>query len=253
MAGAGALRMLTFAPTIDSETARLTCRWYGVDYVEEDHLFGWVSLLSLVKGGNGALPLLYGGRRAINGSRQVIAHFDPVAPPERRLIPNGLESVAVDADWSAYNVRLGHEIAVLAYFHLLPMTNLMVPVFAGPVPPGEARLTPKVYPVLRQLFTTLLQLRPERAQAAERRIIDVFAATDRRLADGRRFLRGERLTAGDLAFAGAAAPLLQPPGNGAQMPEVDAMPPALRQTIDHLRMHRTAGYVESVYDAVLGT
>ncbi len=45
------LRLLTFAPMIDSELARLLLSHYRVLYVEEDHLFGWVSLLTLLRGG----------------------------------------------------------------------------------------------------------------------------------------------------------------------------------------------------------
>ena len=243
------LRMLTFAPTIDSETARLALRWYGVSFVEEDHLFGWVSLLTLRHGGYGVLPLVYDDRLSLNGSRRLIAHFDPLARHARRLIPDDLATEA-DADWAAYNVALGHEVAVFAYFHLLAAPELMIPVFAEPVPPGEARLTPKVYPALRWLFTTLLQLKPERAQVAATRIRDIFAATDRRLGNGRRFLQGDRLTLGDVAFAGAAAPLLQPPGFGARLPDIATMPVVLRETVAELRRHATADYVDRVYGAM---
>ena len=240
-------RMLTFAPTLDSETARIACRWYGVAYVEEDHLFGWSSLLGLAKGGKGANPLLYGNGQRLNGSHGIVARFDPEAIPNRRLLGEGPDAVGIAADWQAYNVRLGREVAVFAYHHLLPESALMIPILAAPLPPREARLVPRVYPALRWLLTTLLSLNADRAHVAMARIGDVFAATDRRLADSRCFLCGPRLSASDLAFAGAAAPLLQPDGFGTWMPEVNAMPPVLRETIRDLRRRPTARYLDRVY------
>jgi len=240
-------RLLTFAPMIDSETTRLVCRWYRIAHVEEDHLFGWVSLLTLLHGGYGRVPLLYGQGDGFSGPRPVVDRFDPLAPPDRRLLLPGAQTAGVEADWGAYNGQLAVDVAVFAYFHLLAERDLMTPIFQAPVPPTEARLTPTVYPALRWLLTTLLQLKPARADAAAARIRTLFAAIDRRLGDGRRFLCGDRLTLGDIGFAGATAPLLQPAGYGATMPPVDALPTPVRDMVEALRAHPTARYVERVY------
>jgi glutathione S-transferase len=251
MAGPTPRRLLTFAPMIDSETTRLVCHWYGIDHVEEDHLFGWVSLLTLFHGGYGRVPLLYGQGHAFSGPRPVVDHFDPSAEPGRRLLLPGADATGVEADWAAYNGLLAVDVAVFAYYHLLADRALMTPIFAAPVPATEARLTPTVYPALRWLLGTLLQLKASRADAALARIHTVFAAVDRRLADGRPFLCGERPTLGDIGFAGATAPLLQPAGYGALMPPVAALPAVVRDTVEALRGHRTARYVERVYAAVV--
>jgi hypothetical protein len=63
-------KMLTFAPMVDSETTRLLCRYYGLDIEEHDHLFGWVSLLALLHGGTGYIPLLYGKGFALTGPKR---------------------------------------------------------------------------------------------------------------------------------------------------------------------------------------
>lgn len=250
MAEAPPRRLLTFAPMIDSETTRLACRWYGIAFVEDDHLFGWVSLLTLLHGGYGRVPLLYGQSDCFSGPRPVVDQFDPLAPRDRRLLLPGAQAASVEADWGAYNGQLAIDVAVFAYFHLLAERALMTPIFQAPVPPTEARLTPRVYPALRWLLTTLLQLKPARADAAAARIRTLFAAVDRRLADGRPFLCGNRLTLGDIGFAGATAPLLQPPGYGAKMPPVDALPTPVREMVEALRTHPTARYVERVYASI---
>lgn len=239
--------LLTFAPMVDSETTRLLCRWYGIDHIEADHLFGWVSLLTLLHGGYGRVPLLHGDGLRLSGPRPVVDRFDLLALPGRRLLPPWPDSAAVDADWQAYNGPFASAVATFAYHHLLPSRGLMAPVFAGPVPRAEARIVPTAYPLLRGLFSVLLGLSPLRARAAEQHIRSVFAAIDRRLADRRPFLCGDRLTLGDIALAGASAPLLQPKGFGATMPPVDQMPPVIRDFIGKLRGHPTARYVDRVY------
>ena len=244
------LKLLTFAPMVDSETTRLLCRWYGINYVEADHLFGWVSILTLLHGGYGRVPLLYGKGLQLSGPRPVVDRYDPLAGPGRHLLPDWPDTAAVDADWEAYNGPFAAAVAAFAYYHLLPSRALMAPIFAGPVPRAEASIAPAAYPLLRGLFTLLLGLSPAKAQAAGEHIRTVVAAIDRRLADGRPFLCGDRLTLGDIALAGASAPLLQPTGYGAKMPPVDQMPPAIRSFIGELRGHETARYIERVYAAI---
>lgn len=242
--------MLTFAPMVDSETTRLVCRYYGLDVDERDHLFGWVSLLTLFHGGHGLIPLVYGKGFALTGPAEVIRHFDPELPSERRLAPVE-EPLAgeVAKDWETYNGGVGHDIAVFAYYHLLPERALMEPIFAAPVPPTEAKLTPAAYGLMSAAFKSLLKLSPQHAAEAADRMRASFDATDRHIADGRRYLRGDRLTKGDIALCAASAPILLPRGYGAQMPALEELPPVMRALSAELRARPTAAFVQRLYDS----
>lgn len=245
--------MLTFAPMVDSETTRLLLRHYGIPYVERDHLFGWVSLLTLLHGGYGAVPLVFRPGMRLTGPRPLADRCDAALPAGARLVPSERDAARqVEADWATFNGGMGADTAVFAYFHLLPARALMSPIFAAPVPPPEARLTPAVYPVLSFLFRALLRLTPARAAQAADNIRAAFDATDRRIADGRRYLCGDRLTLGDIALAAASAPLLQPPGYGAKMPPVEAMPAAVTDLVRELRTHPAAAFVDRLYRERLG-
>ena len=240
--------LLTFAPMVDSELSRLLLRHHSVAYRESDHLFGWVSLLTFFHGGYGQVPLLYSAGARLTSPRRIAEHFDAFRPAERRLIPTGGPLAAqVEADWKTYNGEMAADSAVFAYYHLLPERELMTPIFAAPVPPGEAKLTPVAYPLIAGLFRMLLRLNAERAEAAIARIRATFAQTDERVADGRLYLLDERPTLGDLALASAAAPLLLPEGYGAKMPALEQMPPALRSVMEELRRTRTAAFVQRLY------
>jgi glutathione S-transferase len=246
-------RLLTFAPMIDSELARQLLRHYGVTYREDDHLFGWVSLLTMRYGGFLQVPMLHGAGVRLDGPREIAEHFDPTAPADKRLLPPEQPlRTAIDADWQRYNGSLASDTAAVSYFYMLPERSVMVPLFQRSLKRGEARIVPTVYAALRWLFTVLLGLQQAKINDAMLRIRMAFDATDRRIADGRPFLTGHRLTLGDLALATAAAPLLLPEGYTAPVPVYDQMPAPLRALVDELRTHPTASFVARIYAGSIG-
>ncbi len=242
------LELLTFAPMVDSELSRLLLRHYRVEYRERDHLLAKASLLTLTKGGYGRIPLLHGGGVRLTSPRRIADHFDPLAPPEGRLMPaEGEMARQVEADWRSYNGGLALATARFAYFHLLPLRELVSKTFAAPLPSHEAEGVRRAFPSLAALLRMLLRINRERAESALEEIRVSFTLTDKRIEVGRRYLCGERLTLGDLALASAAAPLLLPPGYGARMPDVALMPAPLRRVVRELRRRPTAAFVERLY------
>lgn len=241
--------MLTFQPMIDSETTRLIARYHRIELVEHDHLPVSAALRTLLHGGNGHIPLLYGDGFRLTSPYPIAQHLDAALPPDRRLIPDpGPLADQVATDWQTYNGGMGTAVADFAYYYLLPDRALMQPVFGAPVPWIERTLLPLTYPVLRGLLTLGLKLSAERAAAADTAIRATIDGADRRIADGRTYLVGDRLTLSDIAICAAIAPLLLPRGYGALMPPVAAMPAPLRGLIEELRARPIAGFVQRLYD-----
>src|SRR4051812_448137 len=79
--------MTTFAPTLDSEQARLLLAYYGIRYRERDHLMPFVLLPALLHGGGTTIPLVYGKGVRTAGPRALAEHYDALVPAEHRLIP----------------------------------------------------------------------------------------------------------------------------------------------------------------------
>ena len=147
----------------------------------------------------------------------------PSSPPDYKLIPAEPPlAQQVEADWQLYNGTMSAGTAIFAYYHLLPERELMAPIFAAPTPWYERMIMPVFYPTMRKLIAAKLKLSPEAAETAHGQILSSFAATDKRVADGRRYLNGERITLGDIALAAAAAPLLLPQGYDTPMPSARA-------------------------------
>lgn len=244
--------LLTFAPMVDSELSRLVLAYHGTRYRERDHLFGWVSLLTLLRGGYGRIPLLHGGGFRTTGPLRIAARLDAAVTEDRRLVPTAEPMASqVAAQVSHFNGQFALDVATFAYFHLLPERELMTPIFAAPVSPREGRVMPHVYVPTRLLFRLLLRLTPARAAAARDRIGETFAILDRRLTDGREYLVGERLTLADLAVMASAAPILLPDGYRALPLDPDQLPQPLRSLRHDLLGTATSNYVNRRYGELL--
>lgn len=247
--GRNAHQLLTFAPMIDSELARLLLHHYQVSFREADHLFGWVSLLTLFHGGYGQVPLFHGSKLNLSGPLAIARHFDPALSRQERLLPCEQPlRTAVETDCQRFNGGLAADVAAVCYFHMLPERRVMSALFARSIPRGEARSLRWAYPLLRKVFSILLRLNKPRIDDAVLRIQSQFEVVGRRVADNRRFITGDRLTLADFALASAAAPLLLPKAYTAPVPGFDDMPPALRKLVEQLRSHPAAAFIEKLYE-----
>ena len=240
--------LLAFAPMIDSELSRFVLRHHGISFREERHLFGWASLIALFRGGTLQIPLLSGAGLALAGPRAIADHFDRIAPAENRLVPVDPRLASeVEADWQRFNGVLASATAVIGYYYLLPQRAVMIEPFSRGVPGAEARALKVVYPALAGLFKLLLRLDADHVREALAQTRAFFDETDRRVADGRAYLAGDRLTLSDIALATACAPVLLPQNYGSPMPPLGHMPSELRAIISEMRDHKTAQFVEEIF------
>jgi glutathione S-transferase len=246
--GLAPVTMITFAPTLDSEQARMLLRYYGIPYCEHDHLVPFVLLPVKLHGGDGNVPFVYGKGVKVASPQPIAQYYDQFVPEALKLIPTDPAGAAqFQADWLLYNGTMSAGTAIFAYDHLLPEGRLMKPIFAAPTSWFERLIMPIFYPIMRMLITKKLNLTPERAQAAQEKILSSFAETDKRVADGRPYLNGERMTLADIALAAAAAPMLLPKGMGFELPTLEQMPPPMRTLMEQLRGTPTAAFVQRFY------
>jgi glutathione S-transferase len=242
--------MLTFGPMIDSELSRFLLWNYRITFREKRHIFGWASALTFLHRGYGRVPVVYGDGLALTAPRSLVDHFEPLCPADRILIP-GHEPLRtnVEADWETFNGELAAHTARVAYFHLLPHRDIMIEPFTDGIPGWEAWLTPALYPALKSLFALLLRLKPEAVADSFQQSLRIVDAVDARVADGRRYLWGDRLTLSDISFATALAPFLLPSGYSAPIPDLRVMPPEMQEIVTSFRQRPSAELVTRVYQA----
>lgn len=240
------LTLITFPPSLDSEFSRFLLRHYAVAHREQRHVMPISILFTLRHGASFRFPLLYGGGLRLDTVHEIIDHFEPRAATERRLVPPEL-AATTRTDWKIFHHDLNTPTTLLAYHHLLPHRDIMVGPLSQGAPAWEVSAVRHGYPVFHAMFRALLRPTDARAQAALTAIRSVLAAVDARLADGRRYLNGERFTLSDMAFAVAAAPVAWPEEYGGAVPALHDTPPGLRAVIEETRARPSGAFALRVY------
>ncbi len=237
-AAAAPLRLITIGFSHYCEKARWALDRSELVYREEDHvpLFHWRG--SLGAGGGRTVPVLVTPSAVLRESTQILRFVDEHLPPDRRTIPEDEAQRTEVMQWvDDLDRGLGPAVRRFIYFNLLRDPKAMAELLSSTGPAWERKLARVMFPVLRAGIVRGLKITPESAERSRQRIDSTFAAVESRLADGRRFLVGDRFSAADLTLAALAVPLIQPsqagfdrPTRAAAIPGVAAAVAAARAT-----------------------
>jgi glutathione S-transferase len=240
------LRLVTIPFSHYCEKARWALDRAGLAYREDPHL----PLISMVvarrAGGGKMVPVLITPDGPVTDSTDIVAWCDahgdalPLFPPG----PLGDEVRALEDD---FDERLGPATRRLAYAAVLPARAASESLFDS-APKWEARVVSTMFPLVRGVMSRRLRLDPA-SLARSRMIVDeIFASVGARVADGRRYLVGDRFTAADLAFAALAAPVLAPDRYGAPLPPRETWPAEWRTYVDAMRATPAGKFALRLYD-----
>ena len=146
--------------------------------------------------------------------------------------------------------RLLLQVRRLAYFHLLPLRRVVLPVVVDGIPAWERAVIAIAFPVWRRLMGRALDFSDAAIAAALPSIEDAFTIVESELtARGTPFLGGDAPNAIDIIFSALVAPLTLPRGYGSKLPALEELPPALRRIVDSLRARRGGQLVFDTYAA----
>ena len=85
------------------------------------------------------------------------------------------------------------------------------------------------------------------AERSRQRMEAAFDVVDAKLADGRRFLVGDRFSAADLTFAALASVLVQPKERGFPVPEAGSRIPAIAAVIAATKERPAGRFIARMY------
>ncbi|WP_322081099.1 glutathione S-transferase family protein [Burkholderia sp. BCC1972] len=229
--------LITMPHSHYSEKARWALDRLELPYREQPHV-PLLHRLATVPNGGSSVPLLLHRGARFTDSTDILVHIDLLHGGDC-LYPRDVDSrPEVEALETQFDEVLGPHTRRWAYAQLLPERSLLLHVMSRGVPRFEAALLPVILPGVVRLIRATLRITPDSATRSIERVRSVFDEIDGRLADGRRFLVGERFTAADLTFAALAAPVLFPSGYRAAYPALDHVPAAMRD--EALRLRDTA-------------
>lgn len=207
-----------FAISHYCEKARWALDRLGIDYTLSHLAPGPHIQITKDLGASGSsLPLLITGNDVVQGSASILSWADAHAArshdrPDQGLAPAAsLESACRDLEQRLDDVMGVH---VRRYFYseaMVEYPETVQEIFTGDLPAGEQTLLKENWDGLRQMMMARMDLGHAQGQESRRIVQAELDWLDASLADGRRFLIGDRFSRADMTAASLMAPLVCPP------------------------------------------
>jgi glutathione S-transferase len=229
-------RLVTIPISHFCEKARWALDRAAVPYAEERHLQGIHIAHALRTGRSRTVPVLVcADGRTLTQSAAIVRWADERLPAAARLYPDGPQGAEAARLEAWLDAGLGPDGRLWMYGSTLPVMERLEASIVHGIPAWERRFFRTGRPVLNQVIVRYLGVSAPNATAALARVETVFDEVGARLADGRPYLCGERLTAADLAFAALSAAILIPPRYGSPLPALEDLPPEMVRASRRLR------------------
>jgi glutathione S-transferase len=222
-------RLVTIPFSHYCEKARWALDLAGIPYREEPHLpiFSWTASIAAAR--SRTVPVLVADGEVLTDSTDILRWVDRKVP-SAGLFP-AEQAAEVSRLEDLFDRRLGPAARRLAYFHVTADRASTRRLFSRNAPGWELGVGRVLAPVLVGMIKRGLKVNETGAARSKLAIDEVFGEVARLLADGRRWLTGDRFTAADLTFAALATPVLVPDGLEAHGIELGVAFDAMRALI----------------------
>lgn len=244
----GLRRLITIPISHFCEKARWALERSALPYDEERHIQGVHRVAARRAGGGSTVPVLVAPDGVFAESEQILAYADRSLPEPLRLFPADPElRHEVEQLSRSFDEGLGPDGRRLMYARMLEQRRLMLKVNCQGVPAWERRAMTIFWRAIVPWAKRELSITTDSAAADEPRVRSAFDAVAERLADGRRYLCGERFTAADLTFATLSAAVVVPPQYGVSLPQPDILPAPIAGTVRSFRAHPAGEYALKIF------
>ena len=248
--------LITLLPSTGIDLGRWLLQHYGVVYTEHPHapIF---HILALRMWGEGAddYPLFVENGTKFNSNAKILAHLDAKVGADQhslRLLPDKDKEAALykDVDELQEFARheIGNSVVNWSYFNLLQYKWVVWPSITTGVPWYEKLTCLVAFWAIRALMYKGLKLNQQVADDALKVIYAGFDRFDGLLADGRKYLVGDRLTYADLAVSATLGPMILAQGYQGYLPNQAKCPDYMQKVYKELRARPTGQFIQRMYD-----
>jgi glutathione S-transferase len=242
-------RLITIPISHYCEKARWALDYARLDYTEERHV-QLVHIVALrLAGGNRTSPALICDEGVVRESGAIVGYAAQRAPADRALEPEDpverAEAMRVER-W--LDVELGPHGRRWTYFRMKGQTDLVRKYNLTGVPAWERAAFPVANRVVLRGVERVLRITPETAGESKQKTLAVFDTVAERLADGRRYLVGDRFSRADLAFAALAGAVILPELYGVPLPRIDELDEVTARESGEFRDHPAGRFALRIYD-----
>ena len=228
-------RLVTIPISHYCEKARWALDRAAVPYEERRHLQVFHYLAVKRAGGGISVPALATDDGTFGDSTDILKWIHGRAPAAGLYPDDAARRAQVEALEDLFDETLGPATRRVIYFHVLDSRAIAFRYNCTGVPRYQRWALHVVLPGARWFLRRRLKIDAAAAGRDVETIRGVFEDVADRLADGRRYLTGDRFTAADLTFAALAAPVLLPAQYGVPLPPRDEVPPAMQTLVDDFR------------------
>ena len=212
------------------ELARWVLEHEGIAYEETCYAPLWSIPFTFLAGGGVNVPVVKTPDAILEG-RPLLEYLDARARDTDKLYPlDPGERGEVESLVLTYFNDLAISVRLYAYANMLPNAKVTGTLMSVRVPWWQAAFIRMFYPVQAWAMRKALGITPDSVEKARRDILTAFETVSTRLASGKGYLVGDRLTAADLTFAAATAPILLPPEYGAPFPKFSDLSAEMQAT-----------------------
>ena len=241
--------LVNLAPAASTDVCRWCFEYWGMTHRESMHVpIFHVLALAWYRTSNSDRPVVVDKSNRYQTETGITAHFDPLAPLERRLIPDGElgQRVLNETNYFHKTMRIG--TVQYMYWNLLKNKQLIWPSFTNGTPWAEALLAQVLYPFIKFALVISLSLNETNAIKGIKTVSAGFDRVETALSDGRPYLLGERFTLADLTFAASAAPIILADGYAGHMPKFEDVPQDMQSVILEFRQRPAGIFAQRMYD-----
>lgn len=204
-------RLITIPVSHYCEKVRWALDYLKLPYVEEPHMPPFYKFATTKAGGN-SVPVLITENGNFTDSTDILKFLDSIVVSDKKLYPtNSEQRQQVEELEKLFDEKLGTAVRTWVYFYVVENKKIIQAKWTQGIPFYQKLLFPVVYPSMRSLVKKAYDANAESAAQAYEQINNIFDKVNDLLADGRKCLVGEKMSAADITFASLAAPILQPP------------------------------------------